>query len=149
MTNELDAIDVAIVRLLQKDGRLPNTEIAKQVKISETTVRKRLQRLINEEYIHVVAVGNPFKLSRGISGCINIESDMKKINQVMSALNQIEELWYVARMEGEADINVEFFVQSMDHYRVLIDSIKNIDGVMQTNSSFIIQISKCRFDYMF
>ena len=44
----IDAIDCQMIRLLQKDGRISNTEIAKQIGISEATVRTRLNRLIRE-----------------------------------------------------------------------------------------------------
>ena len=42
--NKLDQVDCQIISLLQVDGRLPNTEIAKRVGISEATVRARLNR---------------------------------------------------------------------------------------------------------
>ena len=58
---KIDKIDCRMIELLQKDGRISNTEIAKQIGISEGTVRTRLNRLIKEEYIQIVAVSNPMK----------------------------------------------------------------------------------------
>ena len=149
MNSTVDKTDTKIIRLLQKNGRLPNTEIAKQVGVSEATVRNRLQRLISEKFIQVVAVGNPFKLSPGISGRIGIRADIKKLDRVMAELNSIDELWYIARVEGSTDFDVEYFVRSLDHYRQLIDAIKKIDGVLQTDAAFILQIVKVRYDYLF
>ena len=40
----IDAVDCQMIRLLQKDARIPNTEIAKQMGISEATGRTRLNR---------------------------------------------------------------------------------------------------------
>ncbi|MGD8392813.1 MAG: winged helix-turn-helix transcriptional regulator, partial [Desulfobacterales bacterium] len=57
-----DQIDCRMIELLQKDGRIPNTDIAKEIGISEATVRSRLNRLIEEGYIQIVAVSNPIKL---------------------------------------------------------------------------------------
>ena len=57
----IDHLDAKMIALLQKDGRLSNIEIGKTVGISEATVRNRLKRLIDEGYIQIVAVGNPFK----------------------------------------------------------------------------------------
>ena len=54
-----DQIDCRMIELLQKDGRISNTDIAKKIGISEATVRTRLNRLIEEEYIQIVAVSNP------------------------------------------------------------------------------------------
>ena len=55
----IDAVDCQMIRLLQKDGRISNTEIAKRIGVSEATVRIRLNRLIKEEIIQIVAVSNP------------------------------------------------------------------------------------------
>ena len=57
----LDQLDCQMIELLQKDGRISNTEIAKKIGMSEATVRTRLNRLIQEEFIQIVAVSNPIK----------------------------------------------------------------------------------------
>jgi Lrp/AsnC family transcriptional regulator for asnA, asnC and gidA len=69
----LDQIDCQMIELLQKDGRIPNTEIAKKLGMSEATVRSRLNRLIEEEYIQIVAVSNPIKLGFKIVGILRIK----------------------------------------------------------------------------
>ena len=68
----IDRVDCEIIRLLQKDGRIANTDIAKKVGISEATVRSRLDRLVKENYIQIVAVSNPMKLGFKIVGNIRI-----------------------------------------------------------------------------
>ena len=42
----LDQLDCQMIELLQKDGRISNTDIAKEIGMSEATVRTRLNRLI-------------------------------------------------------------------------------------------------------
>jgi Lrp/AsnC family leucine-responsive transcriptional regulator len=41
----LDTFDLAILTVVQADNRLPNREIARKVNLSETAVRRRLERL--------------------------------------------------------------------------------------------------------
>ena len=45
MKVKIDQTDCKIIELLQEDGRMPNTMIAKKLGISEATVRSRLNRL--------------------------------------------------------------------------------------------------------
>ena len=45
----LDKTDCKLIEILQKDGRLSNIKIAKEMKISEATVRTRLKRLLDED----------------------------------------------------------------------------------------------------
>lgn len=47
----LDEFDRAILRLVQSDNRLPNREISDRVNLSETAVRRRLDRLRAEGLI--------------------------------------------------------------------------------------------------
>jgi Lrp/AsnC family transcriptional regulator for asnA, asnC and gidA len=55
----LDELDKRVIRLLQDDGRMPNTEIARVLRVSETTVRKRISQLVSRGLINIVAVPTP------------------------------------------------------------------------------------------
>jgi Lrp/AsnC family transcriptional regulator for asnA, asnC and gidA len=50
-----DDLDRAIVRLLETDGRLSNMEIARRLGVSESSVRKRIARLMEQHGLRVVA----------------------------------------------------------------------------------------------
>ena len=43
----MDDIDKTIIKILTKDSRTPNTEIAQQVKLSESSVRARIDKLVS------------------------------------------------------------------------------------------------------
>jgi Lrp/AsnC family transcriptional regulator for asnA, asnC and gidA len=67
---KIDSIDASIIELLQRDGRLSNTDIARELDVSEATVRGRIKRLIDDEVIQIVAVSNPFDLALRLQGFI-------------------------------------------------------------------------------
>ncbi len=143
----IDQTDKKIIKLLQKNGRMPNTEIAKQTGITETTVRYRLQRLIKEEYIEIAAIIDPVKLGNGVEGSIRIQADIKQIPQVTRALKDIPELFYVARVSGKADFDTNFSVRDMLAARKLIDRINSIEGVVDTDMVTVMEYVKERYDY--
>ena len=87
----IDHIDCRMIELLQKDGRIPNTDIAKEIGISEATVRTRLNRLIEEGYIQIVAVSNPIKLGFKIVGVLRIKVDINKIESVTKELSKLNQ----------------------------------------------------------
>jgi Lrp/AsnC family transcriptional regulator for asnA, asnC and gidA len=151
MNETIDRIDTEIIRLLKKDGRMPNTEIARRLPISETTVRKRLKRLIEEEYIQIIAVGNLpkliNKLRREIVGNMKVKIDIKKTDYVIRELKDISELWYIAHITGAADFDLEFSVQSQDDLRLLLERINNIEGITHTETSIRLQIIRNRYDW--
>ena len=45
----MDELDRKIVGILQQDGRASNAKIARQLGVSEGTIRRRLKRLIEDE----------------------------------------------------------------------------------------------------
>jgi Lrp/AsnC family transcriptional regulator for asnA, asnC and gidA len=55
----LDQLDRDIIRLLQQNGRRSNTEMARTLSVTETTIRNRVTRLVDEELINIVAVPTP------------------------------------------------------------------------------------------
>jgi len=142
----IDETDWAIIGLLRENGRLPNTEIAKGLKISEAAVRKRLKRLIDEEIVRVAAVVNHLKLGYELEGNIKIRIDVKKTEHVKEELNRIDSLWYIAHLTGASDFDVEFSVGSQEELRALMARIGAIDGVVATETSVRLQLVKNLYD---
>ena len=135
-------IDYKITRLLQKNGRVPNTEIAKTLGVSEATVRNRLQRLIKDECIQVVAIVNPLKIRSGIIGNLRIKTDNSKIDHVGNELKKLNEIWYLAQLAGTADFDAEYYVVSQNSFANLIDKINEIDGITSVDTSLIVRFIK-------
>ena len=60
----MDELDRKIIEILQLDGRASNARIAREVGVSEGTVRRRLRRLIQENVVKIIAVPNLGRLQR-------------------------------------------------------------------------------------
>ena len=134
--------DYKIIRLLQKNGRIPNTEIAKKLGISEATVRNRLQALIREERIQILAVVNPYKLKSGILGNLRVKADKKQLEEVGNELGKLDELWYIAQLVGTADFDAEYYVSSQQEFGALVDKINAIEGIVSTETSLLVRFIK-------
>jgi len=144
----IDHIDCQMIELLQKDGRIPNTDIAKKIGISEATVRTRLNRLIDEGYIQIVAVSNPIKLGFKIVGILRIKVNINKIESVTKELSKLKSIWFVVLATGDSDIYTEFVAKSLDELNdVLFNRIYKINGVVRTETSLILKYIKRRYDW--
>lgn len=144
----MDLIDQGMIRLLQKDGRMPIVTLAKELGISETTARTRLKRMIKNEIINVVAVSNPVKLGFDITGNLKLSIDLKKKDAILGKLKAIDQLNYVALTTGGMDIDVEFIARSLGEFKTLIfEKIYRIDGVKSSQTSLIVEIVKDTWDY--
>jgi Lrp/AsnC family transcriptional regulator for asnA, asnC and gidA len=144
----IDAIDSEIILLLQKNGRISNTAIAKKVGIAESTVRTRLKRLMDEKIVQIVAVSNPFDLGFQVAGNFKINIDLKKKDTIMKELVAIRELWYVVLTTGGTDVDADFIVPSFEDLQALIfDKINKIDGIKKVETSLIMEYGKHNFDW--
>jgi Lrp/AsnC family transcriptional regulator for asnA, asnC and gidA len=145
---KLDRIDRRMVSLLQKDGRTPIVTLAKELGIAETTARTRLKRLIEDEIIKVIAVGNPLKLGFEIVGNLKLSINLKKKDSVLKALKKISALKYVALTTGGSDIDIEFIAGSLEEFKELIfNEISQIEGINSAETSLIVEIVKDTWDY--
>jgi Lrp/AsnC family transcriptional regulator for asnA, asnC and gidA len=144
----IDALDCRMIEILQKDGRISNTEIAKAIGISEATVRARLNRLIEEGFIQIVAVSNPLKLGYEIVGNIRIHVDIKKTERILRELRTIKALWYIVQTTGGTGIDGEFVLKNLEELNDLIfEKINKIDGVLRTETNLFLNFVKRQYDW--
>jgi len=137
-----------MIELLQKDGRISNTEIAKKLGISEATVRTRQTRLIQEQYIQIVAVSNPLKLGFEAVGTIRIHVDIKQMDKIIRELKGIRALWHIVQSTGGTGIETEFVVKDLNKLNELIfEKINRIDGVLRTETSLFLNYVKRQYDW--
>ncbi len=147
MRERLDKTDLKIIRLLQNDGRMASSEIAKTINVPEATIRYRLKKLIDKEYIQIVAAANPIKLGFGIVACISIEAEIRQVDHVISKLEKIERVSYIAQMTSAPNIEVETYIETINELHELLSQIEIIDGVMRVETAFIRRIVRERFDF--
>ncbi len=78
----MDELDRQIITILEQDGRAANATIARNVGVSEGTVRRRLKRLIGHEIISVRAFPDPKALGYDSEALIGVQVDPDKMGQV-------------------------------------------------------------------
>ena len=100
----MDDLDRKIIELLQINGRASNARIARDVGVSEGTVRRRLRRLVQDEIIRVVAVPDPEKMGLSTVALIGIQADPDKIDDVAARLADLPETQYVSLTTGSFDL---------------------------------------------
>lgn len=144
----LDNVDKEIVRILQVDGRTNNSEIARRLGVTETTVRKRLSALIEGHYIEVVAVPSPFLVGLNISAIIGIKTMPTHVREIGVAVADKPEVRYCGIATGRSNLIVEAFFSDHDHLLAFVaDFLGKIEGVVQVETSLILRIEKYSSDW--
>ena len=149
MGHVLDEMDRRIVTLLQRDGRTPNVEIARQLGLAEGTVRKRLERLLAGGIIRIAAITDPAKLGRTTRVFIGIEADLTQMETITQRLVAIPEIQSANIVTGAYDVIIEAVLPSSDRLlSFLLDKMATIPGVKRTETCHILKVIKQPCDWI-
>jgi Lrp/AsnC family transcriptional regulator, regulator for asnA, asnC and gidA len=131
---DLDDADKALIELLQEDGRTPYTRLAATVGLSEAAVRQRVQRLIDDNVVQIVAVTDPLRLGFRRQAMVGVRTD-GDIRAVADTLAAIPEIDYVVFTSGSFDLLFEIVCEDDERLLALLnDKVRCIPGVRSTET---------------
>jgi Lrp/AsnC family transcriptional regulator for asnA, asnC and gidA len=140
-----DEIDRRIIALLQKDGRMSNTAIAKTLGLAEATVRRRINRLVEAGTLRIVAVPSPHTAGLTLSAIIGVSCDLAHVAQTIT---EFTETRYLGYSTGTYDLMIEAFFYSHQHLLdFLTKKIAAIQGVTRTETAIILKVAKFSFEW--
>lgn len=143
MKNILDNIDKEILNIVQRNGRVPYSEIAKKTGVAEATIRFRVKRLINKGVIRTfAAILNPSMIGFTVSGAILLKVDSSKIDDVVKKLVDSSETSYIYRSTGEYDVVTVIYARDIDHFNEFVQKIKTLNGVKVVRVSVTTELIK-------
>jgi Lrp/AsnC family transcriptional regulator for asnA, asnC and gidA len=133
-----------IIEILQRDGRCPNTAIARAVGISEASVRARIQALTSAGILQIVGLTDPDNMGFGVMAMIGVQAntDLHRIAEEVSAW---QESTYVVISAGSYDLLIEVVCADNNDLLRLVERLRAVDGVRSTES--FIYISRHKLNY--
>jgi Lrp/AsnC family transcriptional regulator, regulator for asnA, asnC and gidA len=142
----LDDTDRAIIEQLQHDGRLPYTRLASAVGLSEAAVRQRVQRLLDNGAMQVVAVTDPLSLGLRRMAMIGVctEGDTTLVVTKLEAFRDIE---YLVVTAGSFDIMCEVVVEDDAALLELTNRIRSVAGVRSTETFIYLSLVKQTYSW--
>jgi Lrp/AsnC family transcriptional regulator for asnA, asnC and gidA len=142
-TSDMDELDRKIMALLQLDGRASNAKIAREVGVTGGTVRRRLGRLLGDDFVEIMAVPNLEKLGYTTTALIGLQTMPAKQEAVADAVARLEEVPYVATTTGSYDIFLWVGVESAEQLgRFLRQKLGPIEGIRHSETFVNLFIKK-------
>ena len=139
----MDELDAKIIKLLQVDGRASNAKIAREVGVSEGTVRRRLRHLIQGDVIKVIAVPNLEQMGYGTAALVGIQTDPGRVDEVADAIVALDEAHYVAITTGAYDIFTWVGLESPEQLGTFLRTkVGTISSVRRTETFVNLSIKK-------
>jgi Lrp/AsnC family transcriptional regulator, regulator for asnA, asnC and gidA len=147
MGTSLDPIDAELIRHLQRDGRRPYTQLAREVGLSEAAVRQRVQRLLESNTMQIVAVTDPLQLGlhRQAMVLIKVEGDVREVAERLASFEEVD---YLVMTAGSVDLLAEVVVSDDEALLDLLnDRIRSVPGVVGTESVIYLQLTKQTYQW--
>ena len=140
----LDELDLAILAQLQDDGRKSYTEIAKALGVSVGTVRNRITRLSEERIVKFICRPDAYRV--GFHTPANIKVTIRPSSLIEQAVQEImvfPEVYYLALVAGEFDLDIDVMCRDQEHLSSLIsDRLHKVPGVYATSTHIILRTYK-------
>ena len=140
----LDTIDRRLLDVLQKSGRISNSDLAEKVNLSASACHRRVQRLESEGYIAAyVALLDPRRLGRTTTVFVEItlsgQAD-ELLDAFEKAVRTIPDVLECHLMAGTADYLLKVMAEDTDDFaRIHRQHLARLPGVAQMHSSFALR----------
>lgn len=120
----IDALNAKILKCLQKNARLSNAEIGRQVGISSPAVSERIKKMedigVIEGYKTIVS---PFEIGYQLKAIITLRAFMGKLKPFLEKVKTYDEVINCYRVTGDENIVMEVVLKNHIHLETFIDQL--------------------------
>lgn len=140
--------DIAIIECLHKDARASISTIAETLSTPESTVRHRLNRLVEAGIVEFVALTNPLRLGYPVWIMMEIEVETRRIREVAKALSSLQEVYFVYITTGGFDVFAGATFRTNEEFVDFLSTrLSQIDGIIRINTRGILEVHKRTFKF--
>ncbi len=120
----IDRVNWEILKCLQKNARMPNTQIGREVGISSPAVSDRIKKMedsgIIDGYFTTVS---PFEAGYQLKAIITLRAFMGKLKPFLEKVQTFDEVLNCYRITGNENIVMEVVLKNQKHLESLIDQL--------------------------
>lgn len=134
-SNTVDDMDLAVIRLLQRNARRSNRSIATELGVSEGTVRGRIKRMLNDRVFRIQAVTNITAFGLYASAFVTVTAEPGQTEAIASTLAARDDVSQITHVLD--DFALIIVVSAPDHHSIMdivSTHIACIPGVLRTET---------------
>ena len=138
MSANIDETDEKIIRIMQADSRRAFVEIANEIGLSESAVRRRVKNLVENGVIKrfTIELGANDKTSAITLISVASTADTSAVSGRLMKLGGVEVVYEIT---GQYDIAAIISAPAIAEINKSIDDIRKIEGVSDTNTVIILK----------
>jgi Lrp/AsnC family transcriptional regulator, leucine-responsive regulatory protein len=128
----MDELNTAILRILQKNARISNKEIAQMVHVTPPVITARIKKMEeNNIIIGYRAVVNAKELNKAIMARINIKTPSELREKLVEALRKSEKIVSYEHVTGSYSMSVKVLTKDMRELEAMISKLQKF-GTTET-----------------
>lgn len=141
---ELDQTDLAILQHLRVDGRRSFTDLSQELGVSVGMIRNRYNRLVQHNILHIIGWTDPVQAGLQAYARVVIKvRPTKHLEAVIQALQNIQEVSFLAVTTGNWDLEINLVCRSNDDLlKLMNEHILCIEGVYESSTTMYLKILK-------
>lgn len=145
----LDSVDLRLVKELETDGRQTVTDLAKKLRISQSTARRRLKALIDQRTIKIVALAYPPHLGYEAMATLGINVYPGQTDLVAERLCQYKNVHNVLTSAGRYDIIAWILFRNSPELSDFVGTeLGNIQGLRSVETLINLKVKKNSHKYV-
>ena len=121
---KIDATDIKILKILQRNGRITNSALAKEIRISPPPTLERVKKLEKNGVIKkFVALLNPWTVGIGTHTFVEVTlrgHTKENVTAFIAATQEMDEIMECHHVTGDADFLLKIAVEDIPAYEQLI-----------------------------
>jgi Lrp/AsnC family transcriptional regulator for asnA, asnC and gidA len=140
-----DDLDRRIIALLEKDATLAPEAIAKTIRASVSTVRRRIRALVEGKVIRMTITVDPDKMGASVGAIIALDVVLNKLDELIQFVLTREEVTWVTVTTGRYDVLISARFKTNQH---LLDFLMNVlgplEGIRSSETFFLLKPKRRR-----
>jgi DNA-binding Lrp family transcriptional regulator len=138
MSARVDETDEKIIRILQADSRRAFVEIANEIGLSESAIRRRVKNLLDKMIIKrfTIELGASDKTSAITLISVASTADTSAVSKQLMNLNGVKVVYEIT---GQYDIAAIVAAPAIADINKCIDDVRKIEGVSDTDTVIILK----------
>jgi len=139
----IDSLDKELISLLEQDARQTSEKLFKQLSVSPSTIRRRMNKLIKRGVIRIVAIPEPKQIGLSMIVVVAFQILHEKMNSVLKALGRRQDVKCLYVTSGRFDaMALMWFSSNEQLYSFMESEVGKLEGVKATETFVCLHVEK-------
>jgi DNA-binding Lrp family transcriptional regulator len=135
----LDSVDLTVIKRLLEDGRASFSSIAKETKLTDVAIKKRVEALKRKGVLKAISA----ELNYRVLGFENpvyvqIRSELSKTKNLIQKLNALDYVIELFQVLGEYNLLAKILINDLDSAEKIVNRLSLLDGIIDMKTLVVI-----------